>query len=43
MGPVISKDQQERILGFLERAKGATVLTGGRSQRRPRLLRDSRP
>jgi 1-pyrroline dehydrogenase len=31
MGPVITKDQQERILGFLERAKGATVLTGGGS------------
>src|SRR6516225_1457521 len=29
MGPVISKDQQDRILGFLERAEGATVLTGG--------------
>ncbi|HVM57840.1 MAG TPA: gamma-aminobutyraldehyde dehydrogenase [Gaiellaceae bacterium] len=29
MGPVISSSQQERILGFLERAKGATVLTGG--------------
>src|SRR3954462_3631233 len=29
MGPVISQDQQERILGFLDRAKGATVLTGG--------------
>jgi 1-pyrroline dehydrogenase len=29
MGPVISHDQQERILGFLERAAGATVLTGG--------------
>jgi 1-pyrroline dehydrogenase len=29
MGSVISHDQQERILGFLERAKGATVLTGG--------------
>ena len=29
MGPVISQSQQERILGFLERAKGATVLTGG--------------
>jgi 1-pyrroline dehydrogenase len=29
MGPVISKAQQERIFGFLERAKGATVLTGG--------------
>jgi 1-pyrroline dehydrogenase len=29
MGPVITHDQQERILGFLERAKGATVLTGG--------------
>ena len=27
---MISDDQQERILGFLERAKGATVLTGGR-------------
>src|SRR5581483_7908488 len=31
MGPVISKDQQARVLGFLERAKGATVLTGGGS------------
>jgi betaine-aldehyde dehydrogenase/aminobutyraldehyde dehydrogenase len=29
MGPVISRAQQERVLGFLERAKGATVLTGG--------------
>ncbi|HEV8461150.1 MAG TPA: aminobutyraldehyde dehydrogenase, partial [Gaiellaceae bacterium] len=29
MGPVISHDQQERVLGFLERAKSATVLTGG--------------
>jgi 1-pyrroline dehydrogenase len=29
MGPVISKDQQERVLGFIERAKGASVLTGG--------------
>jgi 1-pyrroline dehydrogenase len=29
MGPVISKDQQARVLGFLERAKGAKVLTGG--------------
>jgi 1-pyrroline dehydrogenase len=29
MGPVITQAQQERILGFLERAKGATVLTGG--------------
>ena len=31
MGPVISKAQQERVFGFLERAKGATVLTGGSS------------
>jgi aminobutyraldehyde dehydrogenase len=31
MGPVISKDQQERVFGFLERAEGATVLTGGGS------------
>src|SRR5438874_5925486 len=29
MGSVISHEQQERILGFLERAKGATFLTGG--------------
>ncbi|HET7572092.1 MAG TPA: aminobutyraldehyde dehydrogenase [Gaiellaceae bacterium] len=29
MGSVISKAQQERILGFLERATGATILTGG--------------
>ena len=31
MGSVISQSQQERILGFLERASGATVLTGGGS------------
>jgi 1-pyrroline dehydrogenase len=29
MGSVISHDQQERIFGFLERAKTATILTGG--------------
>jgi 1-pyrroline dehydrogenase len=29
MGPVISKSQQEGVLGFLDRAKGAKVLTGG--------------
>jgi 1-pyrroline dehydrogenase len=29
MGPVISKAQQDRVLGFLERAQGAKVLTGG--------------
>jgi 1-pyrroline dehydrogenase len=29
MGPVITADQQARVLGFLERAEGATVLTGG--------------
>ena len=29
MGPVISKEQQDRVFGFLERAKGASVLTGG--------------
>src|SRR5437763_12840468 len=31
MGPVISKAQQERVFGFLERAKGASLLTGGES------------
>jgi betaine-aldehyde dehydrogenase/aminobutyraldehyde dehydrogenase len=33
MGPVISKDQQERVIGFLDRAKSAkaTILTGGDS------------
>jgi 1-pyrroline dehydrogenase len=33
MGPVISKDQQDRVFGFLERAKDAkaTILTGGDS------------
>src|SRR5215208_4078193 len=33
MGPVISKDQQDRVVGFLERAKAskATILTGGDS------------
>ncbi len=30
MGPVVSKAQQERVFGFLERAQ-ATVLTGGES------------
>src|SRR5512132_3836590 len=29
MGPVISKDQQDRVFGFLDRAEGAKVLTGG--------------
>jgi 1-pyrroline dehydrogenase len=29
MGPVITSEQQERVLGFLDRAEGATVLTGG--------------
>jgi acyl-CoA reductase-like NAD-dependent aldehyde dehydrogenase len=29
MGSVISQTQQERILGFLERASSATVVTGG--------------
>ncbi|HVC88741.1 MAG TPA: gamma-aminobutyraldehyde dehydrogenase [Gaiellaceae bacterium] len=29
MGPVITRDQQDRVLGFLDRAKGATILTGG--------------
>jgi 1-pyrroline dehydrogenase len=29
MGPVISRSQQERVLGFLDRAPKATVLTGG--------------
>jgi acyl-CoA reductase-like NAD-dependent aldehyde dehydrogenase len=29
MGPVITRSQQERVLGFLERARGASVLTGG--------------
>jgi 1-pyrroline dehydrogenase len=31
MGPVISKSQQERVFGFLERASSAKVLTGGGS------------
>jgi len=31
MGPVISKAQQERVFGFLERASGALVVTGGTS------------
>jgi betaine-aldehyde dehydrogenase/aminobutyraldehyde dehydrogenase len=34
MGPVISRDQQERVLGFLDRAKGAAVLTGGEAPSR---------
>jgi betaine-aldehyde dehydrogenase/aminobutyraldehyde dehydrogenase len=29
MGPVISRAQQERVLGFLDRVGGASVLTGG--------------
>jgi acyl-CoA reductase-like NAD-dependent aldehyde dehydrogenase len=31
LGPVISKAQQERVLGFQARANGASVLTGGDS------------
>jgi 1-pyrroline dehydrogenase len=29
MGPVISRSQQQRVLGFLDRAEHAVVLTGG--------------
>ena len=29
MGPLVSRPQQERVLGFLERAGAASVLTGG--------------
>ena len=29
MGPMITREQQDRVLGFLDRAEGATVLTGG--------------
>jgi betaine-aldehyde dehydrogenase/aminobutyraldehyde dehydrogenase len=31
MGPVVSKEQQDRVVGFLDRAKGykASILTGG--------------
>jgi 1-pyrroline dehydrogenase len=32
MGPMITREQQERVLGFLERAEGATILTGGGSE-----------
>jgi acyl-CoA reductase-like NAD-dependent aldehyde dehydrogenase len=39
MGPVISKSQQERVFGFLERASSAKVLDGRRLERRPRVLR----
>ena len=39
MGPVISKAQQERVLGFLDRAKGAHGAHRRRHERRPRLLR----
>ena len=35
MGPLVSRAQQERVLGFLERAAGATVLTGGGTGRAP--------
>ncbi len=31
MGPVITRSQQERVLGFLDRAGSASVLTGGAS------------
>ena len=41
MGPVISKAQQERVLGFLDRAKGAKVPHRRRHERRPRLLRQA--
>ena len=39
MGPVISKAQQERVLGFLERADGRDRAHRRRLERRPRLLR----
>ena len=31
MGPVVSRRQQERVLGFLDRARNATFVTGSRS------------
>ena len=45
MGPVISAEQQERVLGFLERAVDAkaTVVTGGGTVGDRGLLRRSRP
>ena len=30
MGPVVSRGQQQRVLGFLDRARGATLVTGSR-------------
>lgn len=32
MGPVVSKGQQERVLGFLERAERSTILIGGETE-----------
>jgi len=29
MGPLITREQQERVLGFLERANGASIVVGG--------------
>ena len=49
MGPVISRSQQERVLGFLDRAKGAKVLTGGGTNGdrgffvKPTVVADVRP
>ena len=41
MGPVISQAQQERVLGFLDRAQGRAGAHRRRPQRRPRLLRQA--
>ena len=43
MGPVISREQQERVLGFLERAveAKATVVTGGEAIGDRGLLRQA--
>ena len=43
MGPLISKSQQERVFGFLERASGATVLTGGNARLGAAATSSSRP
>jgi aldehyde dehydrogenase (NAD+) len=41
LGPVISKKQQERVLGYIQKGKqeGATVLTGGGAPNEPTLTK----
>ena len=43
MGPLVSREQQERVLGYIDAGKreGASVVVGGDAPAHPRLLREA--